>query len=330
MKQARILCLGELLMDMVAQTDASGAVTGFSMKPGGAAGNVAVAISRLGGKAGILAKVSKDFFGERMKAVMEENGVDASGVILDPERKIALAFVTFDEERKPTYLFYRENAASASLRAEEIDPAVFQGVQALYFSSMGLVRDPLRAANYEAARLAAQAGARVAFDPNIRLGVWPSPEAARTEILKMLALVNVCKMNDEELFFLFGEGDMQAKCREIFASCPRMELLAITLGAEGALLMNRKGCSSRVGTLCTDVVDTVGAGDSFFATLLMYAADKGFILESASELREALTYANAAALLTAQRPGAIPAMPTLAEVERVREGYQRTSKAGGF
>ena len=89
MKQARILCLGELLMDMVAQTDASGAVTGFSMKPGGAAGNVAVAISRLGGKAGILAKVSKDFFGERMKAVMEENGVDASGVILDPERKIA-------------------------------------------------------------------------------------------------------------------------------------------------------------------------------------------------------------------------------------------------
>ena len=327
MKQARILCLGELMLDMVAQSGENGEVTGFSMKPGGAAGNVAVAVSRLGGKSGIIAKVSKDFFGEHMKAVMEENGVDASGVILDPQRKIALAFVTFDAERKPTYLFYRENAASASLSAEEIDPAVFQGAQALYFSSMGLVRDPLRAANYEAARQAAAAGARVAFDPNVRLGVWPSPQAAREEILRMLSLVNICKMNDEELAFLFGEGDMEAKCREIFASCPRMELLAITLGADGALLMNSAGRVARVGTLSTDVVDTVGAGDSFFATLLMYAADKDFALEDEQVLTEALTYANAAALLTAQRPGAIPAMPALAEVERMRAGYAKKSKA---
>lgn len=322
MSNVTVMCLGELLLDMVARTAEDGGVSGFDMKPGGAAGNVAVAVSRLGGSAGILAKVSGDFFGEHMKRVMEENRVDTSGMILDPARKIALAFVTFDEAKKPEYLFYRENSASASLSREEIDPAVFEGVKVLYFSSMGLVRDPFRSANYEAARLAARAGARIAFDPNIRFGVWPSRDAVKAEVLEMLNYTHICKMNDEELAFLFGEGGLDERCREILRSYPQMELLVITLGGDGAFLMNRAGLYAQVGTLDNDVVDTVGAGDSFFATLLMRVIANDFCLDSPEKIRDALEYANAAALFTAKRPGAIPAMPYLDELERMRAAYK--------
>ena len=323
MNGVEVLCLGELMLDMVAREAADGSITGFDMKPGGAAGNVAVAAGRLGLRPGVIAKVSGDFFGRVMKKTMEDEGVDTTALVMDPDRKIVMAFVTYDDQKKPDYLFYRENAASASLGADEIRPEWFDGAKVLYYSSMGLVRDPLRTANYQAAKLAAEAGARIAFDPNIRFGVWPSREAVREQVLKMMELVNICKMNDEEMAFLFGEGDIAARCRGIMSAFPRMELVAITLGAEGAFLMNRAGEWARVGALANDVVDTMGAGDSFFAALLERAVRSGFRYESRQQLRTMLEYANAAALLTARRPGAIPAMPRAEEVERLRREYDR-------
>ena len=323
MSKVDVLCLGELMLDMVARGSSPTSVEGFDMKPGGAAGNVAVAVARLGGKAGVLAKVSDDFFGGYMKRVMEENGVDTSGVIMDADRKIAMAFVTFDEEHRPSYLFYRENSASASFSEEEMNPEMYEGVKVLYFSSMGLVRDPLRTANYVAANLAEHAGARVAFDPNIRFGVWPNRESVRAEVLRMMHHVHICKMNDEELSFLFGEGSLEDKCREILATYPKMELVAITLGPEGAFIMNHDGVCARAYAQDNDVLDTVGAGDSFFATLLHQVILNHFQLDTEEKLKTALEYANSAALLTAKRPGAIPAMPYLEEVERMRENAQR-------
>lgn len=322
MSNVDVLCLGELMLDMVARETLGSNTEGFDMKPGGAAGNVAVAVSRLGDRAGVLAKVSDDFFGNYMKRIMMENGVDTSGVIMDPDRKIAMAFVTFDAERKPNYLFYRENSASASFSAEELNSEMFKGIRVLYFSSMGLARDPLRKTNYAAAILAGEAGARVAFDPNIRFGVWKDKESARTEILKMMNYVHICKMNDEELEFLFGSGKLEEKCHEIFSVYPKLEIIAITLGADGAFAMNRAGISARAYALDNEVVDTVGAGDSFFATLIHSMILDEFHLDDAKKLYTALEYANAAALLVAKRPGAIPAMPYLEEVERMRKSIQ--------
>lgn len=321
MNGVELLCLGELMLDMVAREAPDGGISGFDMKPGGAAGNVAVAAARLGLRAGVVAKVSGDVFGGIMKKTMQDDGVDTTGLIMDPDRKIVMAFVTYDAQKKPNYLFYRENAASASLSADEIHPEWFSGTKALYFSSMGLVRDPLREANYQAARLAAEAGARIAFDPNIRFGVWPSREAVREQVLRMMQHAHICKMNDDELAFLFGEGDIEARCRGIMRRFPAMELVAITLGADGAFLMNRAGEWAKVGALDNDVIDTMGAGDSFFAALISQAIGCGFRCEGAEKLRSMLEYANAAALLTAKRPGAIPAMPRAGEVEALRRKY---------
>lgn len=321
MNKIDVLCFGELLLDMVARENAQGDTDGFDMKPGGAAGNVAVAASRMGIKAGVIAKVSGDYFGAYLKQVMQENSVDTTGMIMDPDRKIALAFVTFDAAKKPTYLFYRENSASASLSEEEIDSELVRKAKVLYFSSIGLVRDPLRKANYQVAKIASENGVRVAFDPNIRFGVWPSREAARQEILHMMEYTSICKMNDEELAFLFGEGDLEEKCAGILSAYKNLELLTITLGSDGAFIMDRNGKSARVGVLDNDVVDTVGAGDSFFATLITMAIQNGFSFDAEEKLREALQYANSAALLTAKRPGAIPAMPFLNEVETLRAKY---------
>ena len=315
--------MGELMVDMVARTGTNEEIDGFDMKAGGAAANVAVAIARMDGAAGILAKVSGDFFGETLKRTMDENRVDTNGLIMDSQRKIGMAFITFDAERKPNYLFYRENTASASLCAADINPNLFEDERALYFSSMGLIGEPTRSATYQAAQYARQNGARVAFDPNIRFGLWPSGETAKQEILKMFAFVNICKMNDDELHFLFGEGEVEKKTKEVMQKYPGLEILAVTLGKDGAVLLNRNLDCVTVRPLDTEVVDTVGAGDSFFAALLVRAMLYDFQLDSPERLNETLEYANAAALLTAKRVGAIPAMPCMDEVEEIRAMYRR-------
>ena len=321
MKELDIICLGELLIDLIGDADGGEAVSGFKIYPGGAAGNVAVAASKLGLRAGIIAKTSADYFGDYLHDIMAQSGVDTEGIVRDREHRATLAFVTMDEQKKPSYMFYREAAASTFLCADELNPGYFRSSKVLYFSSMGLIKQPIRDANYEAVRLAKQNGMQIAFDPNIRIRLWPDEAAARSEILKMMQHADVLKMNDEELQFLFGPANIKESCGGIMEQFPGLKLLAITQGENGVSLMNRTGDYCHVDVLDTDIVDTIGSGDAFFATLLWQYIGTGYDISDAEKLRRIGQYANAAALLTAKKPGAISALPGLKEVEQMVRGY---------
>lgn len=318
-----VYCLGELMLDMIGEEAGEDGPAVFRRFAGGAAGNVAVGLSKLGVASAFLGRVSADSFGDFLLHTLKRYHVDTSRVVRDPHGLTTLAFLSHDQYKVPHYLFYRENSASVQLCLEDLHGLQFEPYDVLYFSSLSLAHEPIRTANFAAAKLANTVGALVAFDPNVRLGVWESPEAAKTQILKMMVHVDILKVNDEELSFLFGEGERIALCQHALRQFPRLRLIAVTLGADGADLADREGEYIHAPAAAVPVVDTCGAGDTFFAALLKrYMATGGL---RGNALYKAAAYANAAAHITSLQKGVITAMPTEDDILRFLDTYSGES-----
>ena len=315
----KVYCLGELLIDMIGEEDGPGGPAVFRKFAGGAAGNVAVGLAKLGMTPAVLARVGADFFGAFLLDTLKHYGVDISAIVRDPQRRTTLAFVTHDASRKPSYLFYRENSASAAFCLEDLRDIRFTAEDALYLSSLPLAHEPIRTASFEALRRADEAGAVVVFDPNIRLSVWQSAEEVRAQVFRALPFVRLLKVNDDELRFLFGDGPFEALCQRALERFPKLELVAVTLGEKGALLANRAGTLVSVPAVDLPVVDTCGAGDTFCATMLYMYHTQG--IAGAAALRRLGVYANSAAHLTSMQEGVIPAMPLPNQIDAFIRKY---------
>lgn len=315
----RVYCLGELMLDMIGEELEESGPAVFRRFAGGAAGNVAAGLSKLGVAASFLGRVSSDAFGSYLLHTLNRYGVDTTHVVRDPNGLTTLAFVSHDQDKLPHYLFYRENSASVQFCLDDLSGVEFRPCDALYFSSLSLAHEPIRTANFAAAERANQAGAPVAFDPNVRLGVWKCAQEARAQILKMIERIDILKVNDEELQFLFGTGDRLSLCLDVLQKFPRIRLIAVTLGKEGADLVNREGEYIHAPSAAVPVVDTCGAGDTFLAALLKQYLIMGGLRGNA--LRMAAAYANAAAHITSLKKGVIPAMPTEKDIARFMNAH---------
>lgn len=308
------ICIGEVLIDFIAKetSDLVNANT-FGKYPGGAAGNIAVGVSKMGLKAGVISKLGSDPFADFLINTLTAHGVDTSHIYRDHSRKTGLAFVALNDSGVPDFTFYRDNCASRFLQVAEIDPDYILNAKGIYFSSMSLVNEPLRSANYAAVNIARAHDRLVSFDPNVRIGLWHYEDEARAEILNMFNFVDILKINTDELFFLRGTGDHEALCRDILNSYPNIRLLALTLGEKGCLLINQRQSYAHIKAFNVPVVDTTGAGDAFFSALISRLLKKGAPADAQS-LEHLGRFANAASALTIAAPGVIPAIPSEAEI----------------
>lgn len=310
-----VVCIGELLVDIIGQEEGSlSDVQTFKRYAGGAAGNVAAGTSKLGLKSGFIGKVGNDPFGEFLIKTLNNYKVDTTQICRDDNRKTGLAFVSLDERKVPDYLFYRDPSASMFLSPEDIKDEYIRNAKIIYFSSISLVNEPFRSATYKAIKLAQEYDLLVSFDPNIRLSLWNSQEEARNEILNAMRSTDILKINTEELSFLFGQGDREELCKKLIRECPSLKLVTLTLGSEGALIMDSIGNSVHVNAVPVKVKDTTGAGDTFISAILSFILKSGSIYNQAT-LYKLGQYANAAAALAVTKQGVIPAMPTQDELE---------------
>jgi fructokinase len=165
-----------------------------------------------------------------------------------------------------------------------------------------------------AVETAGRAGALISYDPNLRLDLWPSAEAAREGMLLGWPLAHVIKVSEEELAFLAGEDDLKAGARRLWH--PHLRLLVVTLGQAGCAYFTPQ-FSGRVPGFAVKAVDTTGAGDGFVAGLLKGLLDHPQADQDETRLREICRYANAVGALTTTRRGAIPALPTARQVDRL-------------
>jgi fructokinase len=300
-----ILSCGEALIDMLPRTSTDGEAC-FAPYAGGAVFNTAIALGRLGAPSAFFSGVSNDMLGEILADTLAASQVDTR-YLARSDRPTTVAFVKL-VNGQATYAFYDEATAGRMLSTDQL-PALPDAVSTLFFGGISLVNDPA-ASTYEALQ-ARESGARVTMvDPNIRPGFIAGKEADyRARIGRMLARADIVKLSDEDLHWLEGPGDLTVLARGIVAQGPKV--VFITEGAAGARAVTATQ-DRFVAAQAVEVVDTVGAGDTFNAGVLAALHQAGALTKagvaglSDAVLDAALTLGTRAAAVTVSRAGANP------------------------
>ena len=201
-----IVTLGELLIDMFPDEigPRMGEVKAFLPKPGGAPANVAVAAKRLGAQTAFIGKVGEDLFGQYLKEVLDAEGVDTRGVVFDTEARTTMAIIAMPDEYSAEFVFYRNPGADYRLEATELDEKLLQTTKALHFGSLSLTDEPARTATYQAVKIARASGALISFDVNYRESLWHDRNDFIDQVRKMVAEVDLVKVNENEAALLSG------------------------------------------------------------------------------------------------------------------------------
>lgn len=301
-----ILCCGEALIDMIAAPTVSGE-HGFVPHSGGAIFNTAIALGRLDAPVGMLTGLSSDMFGQQLAAALRASHVDASQVIRS-DRPTTLAFVQL-QDGHATYSFMDENSAGRMLTPEDM-PTQLPAVSALYLGGISLACEPC--ADAYAALLDRHGSDRaVMLDPNIRPGFIQDQTRYRTRLNRMIAQADIVKVSDEDLDWIVpGPESISEKVTLLLQSGP--SVIIVTRGGDGASGFLADGSETSVPVQPVQVVDTVGAGDTFNAGVLAELERSGHLTKTAlraigtDTLRAALTKGAEVAAITVSRAGANP------------------------
>ncbi|MEI3164336.1 MAG: PfkB family carbohydrate kinase [Lachnospiraceae bacterium] len=157
--------------------------------------------------------------------------------------------------------FARKPGADTRLSFEEIDLAMIDEASVFHFGTLSLTDDPVRTATKKCVEYAKRQGKLITFDPNLRLPLWETTDAAKEQILWGLAHADVVKISDEEVEFLWGITDEKEAAKKLLDEFG-IRLAMITMGPKGAYLANQNGAAY---AKCPEVkpIDTTGAGDIF-------------------------------------------------------------------
>lgn len=293
-----ILSCGEALIDMLPRTTERGE-TAFAPYPGGAVLNTAVALGRLGAPSAFFSGISTDLFGAMLEDHLAASGVDTAPAARSG-RPTTLAFVTLTDGHAK-YAFYDENTAGRMLTQRDLPDVT---PQAAFFGGISLVVDPC-AETYAALAERLAPTTPIMLDPNIRPGFITDEAAYRARLDRLFGLADVVKSSDEDLAWLTGGTDPAP----FFEKGVRVVLL--TKGAEGIDILTARERLS-VPARKAEVVDTVGAGDTFNAGFLAGLHRDGLLSKSAlaetaaESLRAAAELGAQAAAVTVSRAGANP------------------------
>ena len=315
-----VIALGELLIDFVPTVSGVTLIEApaFKKAPGGAPANVAAGLAKLGVSAGFMGKVGDDAFGHFLAQTLQGVSVDTSGLCFSVEARTALAFVSLRADGEREFMFYRHPSADMLYTAEEVDTEYVRSTKVFHYGSISLIGEPSRGATLRGIEAAKSAGALISYDPNLRLNLWPSAEAAKEGMLLGWPFAQLIKVSEEELAFLADTDDLEAAARELWH--PDLRLLVVTLGKAGCKYVT-PAFSGSVSGFAVKSVDTTGAGDGFVAGLLKGLLAHPHADGDEAQLRTICRYANAVGALTTTERGAIPSLPT---AERV-EGFLRLS-----
>ena len=310
-----VTTFGEILIDFTSQGVNEDGQMLYARNPGGAPANVAVAAGKLGAHTAFLGKAGKDAHGEFLREVLKKEQVDTSGLILDKEYFTTLAFVDVKENGERTFSFARKPGADTEIRKEEIDIDVLDRTNIFHVGSLSLTAQPARDTTLYAVKRARNKGSLISYDPNYRASLWPDEETAKRQMRSLIPYVDLMKISDEETELLTGEKDAEKAAEALY--CQGVKVVAVTMGGDGAYIYCRDGGSLVPGFQAERIGDTNGAGDSFWGGFLykISTSEKRLQELAKEELVEYARFGNAVASLCVEKKGAIPAMPTLMQVE---------------
>lgn len=312
-----IVSIGEMLIDFTASTAENGEII-YKQNAGGAPANVAVMAAKAGVSSAFIGKVGKDMFGKYLRKVLVENKVNTDGLILDPNFSTTLAFVGKGDDGERSFCFYRKNGADTNLNYNEVKLRLIDDCKVFHFGSLMLTNEPSKSAVLNSIEYARQKGKIISYDPNWRENLWSSKNEAVRAMRSVLSSVDIIKVSEDELQIVTDCGNMIPAIAKLLNT--GIKIICITQGAKGCIIASRHGIE-RLNTYKVNTIDTLGSGDSFFGAFLCKIVLSGKKLEDMdmNDLREYAKYANACGSLSSMKAGAIPAMPTDAEIKDLCE-----------
>jgi len=298
-----IICCGEALIDMLPRKTVEGE-DAFAPYAGGAVFNTAIALGRLGLPTGFFTGLSSDMFGDVLRRSLDESGVDHTHCVT-LELHSTVAFVKLTNGHA-SYAFFDENTAGRMITESHL-PHFDDDVQALHFGAISLISEPC-GSTYETLMHREHKSRVISLDPNIRPSFITDAASHHARIDRMIDMSDILKLSDEDLEW-FGMDGMEMAASEWLARGPK--LVVITRGADGAVGFTAEH-KVEVGGVKVEVADTVGAGDTFNAGILVALHKAGKLSKDAigtltdTDIRTALELGAKTAAVTVSRAGANP------------------------
>lgn len=313
MKKYDVIALGELLIDFT-QNGLSEQGNGlFEANPGGAPCNVLSMLNNLGKKTSFIGKVGNDQFGKTLKKALEELGIGTENLLMDNEVHTTLALVHTFADGDRDFSFYRNPGADMMLTVDELNLDLVRDTRIFHFGTLSMTHDGIRATTKKAVETAKESGALISFDPNLREPLWDSLDNAKEQVRWGLGKCDVLKISDNEIQWLTGEEDFTAGVKKIREEFP-IPLILVSMGRDGSRAYYGDHYVEVAPFLQKNTIETTGAGDTFCACVLNYVLENGLEALTDEQLKEMLTFANAAASIITTRKGALRVMPTREEV----------------
>ena len=320
-KKYDVTALGELLIDFTDNGLSSQGNTLFEANPGGAPCNVLAMLNKAGHKTAFIGKVGQDIFGSKLKAVLDEVGIDTGNLIMDEDVRTTLAFVQTLAGGDRDFSFYRNPGADMMLKADELKEEILKDTAVFHFGTLSMTHDEVREATKKAITIAKENGAIVSFDPNLRPPLWKSLDDAKEQVAYGLTQCDVLKISDNEIQWFTGEEDYDAgiaKLREQY----NIPLILLSMGRDGSRAYYKDLRVEVAPFLQENTIETTGAGDTFGGSCIHYVLKYGLDNLDEEKLKEMLTFANAAASIITTRKGALRVMPSVEEVEALVKSRQ--------
>lgn len=294
---AEIMIMGELLVEIMrAKEDVQLFQTGEYFRgpfPSGAPGIFASCAARLGHSTGIISGVGNDDFGKNILDRMHAVGVDTRRVLVSDQASTGAAFVTYFADGERKFIFHINNTPAVMAKA----PDTMDGLEdCKFFHIMGcslMASIPFGQEILKTMHLLRGVGAKVSFDPNVRLEMLRDPKAMDV-VQEVYRNCSIFMPGRSEIRMITGEDDLDKAIQKAFSDNPNLELIVLKSGSEGSKIYTREGLAETMGVYKVTQLDATGAGDSYDAAFICGLAE-GKSLKDAARMGAAAGALNAAA-----------------------------------
>ena len=301
-----ILVGGENLMDMI-QVDNQYQNTLFKAIPGGSPYNLALAAGRQGVRVGYVTPISEDSNGDQLVANLLGSNVQLLGPRVPEPTSLAMVNI---EGGTPSYAFYREGTAERLVNLEKLTKNLTDDVAIFHIGSLALTGGSDALVWEEFLCKAMDRGIKVSLDPNVRPSLVVEPDVYRERIKRLMTKIDILKLSDEDLLWLFNENTDESSALSELRAIANAELLILTRGSKGSSIWHNDKWYSAPAYPVDKLSDTVGAGDTFMASVLVWLTknenmNRLGVLEL-KEKQDLQYYAGKAASLNCKKQGCNP------------------------
>ena len=289
-----ILAIGELLVDMVGLNDHKDSYMQFF---GGSSANIALNAKRLGTNSIICSAVGKDRFGDFLVGHLNQVGMDTEYIQRVPD---STSLVVLNQSNgTPEPIFYR--MADCKLKYTQKLESAIADSKILHFSTWPISMQPARHTLERVLEKAREAETLICFDPNFHAAIWHGAEEGKVYTKSIIAKVDIVKPSEDDAERIFGVDNTKAQIEKFIDLGAK--LVIMTLGKDGAIVSNGNEMLE-IPSLATEVVNTTGAGDAFWAGF--YAA-----VVNGDTIKDAVVCGSAASAFKLKHLNSVAELPDL-------------------